>query len=186
MPIIVGNAGHCPGLDPGAVGPTGLQECDVSKDVTEKMLKFLSDVGYQTVFVQENELYDIARISNESGADLFISVHCNSAGSPQATGMEIFTTVGQTEADKVATLVMNQLANCEALKALPVRADWVDGDVDKEANFYVLRKTDAPAVLVELAFISNPNEEAILANPEHRTTIAAALARGISDCFLNK
>jgi N-acetylmuramoyl-L-alanine amidase len=64
---------------------------------------------------------------------------------------------------------------------LPVRGDWSDGDVDKEAGLYVLNNTDAPAVLVELAFISNPKEEAILASDEGKRMFAAAIARGVTD-----
>lgn len=178
--LIAGNAGHCPGLDSGAVGPNGLQEADVTRSVTKKMLQFLAEAGLDILFIQENELEDICAVSNASSADFFISVHCNSA-SADATGMEIFTTVGQTEADDFATYVLNQLATSEPLKNLPVRADWVDGDVDKESNFYVLRNTDCPAVLVELAFISNPDEEKILGDEAQQTLIAAALARGVTD-----
>ena len=179
--LIAGNAGHCPGLDSGAVGPNGLQEADVARSVTKKMLQFLAEAGLDILFIQENELETICSISNSANADFFISIHCNSAESQEATGMEIFTTVGQTEADLFATYVMNQLATSEPLKDLPVRADWVDGDVDKEANFYVVRNTNCPAVLVELAFISNPDEEKILGDEAQQTLIAAALARGVTD-----
>jgi N-acetylmuramoyl-L-alanine amidase len=181
MAKVAGNAGHCPGQDSGAVGPTGLQEADVAKDITEKVLSFVAAVGHETKFIQENELEDICRISNEWGADLFVSIHCNSAENPEANGMEIFTSKGQTYADPLATCIMNQLASSEPTSALNVRADYVDGDVDKEANFYVVRYTDAPATLVEVAFISNPSEEAMLADSEQRTKIAASIARGITD-----
>lgn len=186
MPLIAGNAGHCPGLDSGATGPNGLQEADVAKDITEKVLDFLSSVGWETKFIQENELQDICDISNEAKADFFVSIHCNSATSSEATGMEVFTTIGQTEADSIATFVMNQMQDSAPLSELPVRGDWVDGDVDKESNFYVLRNTDAPAILVEVAFISNPKEEAILADPTKRTLIAAAIARGVTDYWASK
>ncbi len=93
--------------------------------------------------------------------------------------MEIWTSRGLTKADRLATLIMAQMAG--EFPALPVRGDWSDGDVDKEARLYVLNGTDAPAVLVELAFISNPAEEAILASAEGKRMFAAAVARGVTD-----
>lgn len=86
---------------------------------------------------------------------------------------------GQTRADRLAMLIMSQMAG--EFPILPVRGDWSDGDVDKEAGLYVLQNTVAPAVLVELAFISNPNEEAILARAEGKRMFAAAIARGVTD-----
>ncbi|MDF2571099.1 MAG: cell wall hydrolase/autolysin [Sporomusa sp.] len=89
--------------------------------------------------------------------------------------MEIFTSRGQTQADELAMLIMAQMAG--EFPALPVRGDWTDGDIDKEAGLYVLDGIDAPAVLVELAFISNPAEEAILSSDDGKRMFAAAIAR---------
>jgi N-acetylmuramoyl-L-alanine amidase len=93
--------------------------------------------------------------------------------------MEIYTTPGQTAADSLAGCIMRQLEG--EFPALNVRGDWSDGDVDKEAGLYVLLHTDAPAVLIELAFISNEHEEALLRSPEAQRRYAAAIARGIID-----
>lgn len=102
-----------------------------------------------------------------------------SFSSAAATGMEIWTSRVQTRADRLAMLIMSQMAG--EFPILPVRGDWSEGDVDKEAGLYVLQNTVAPAVLVELAFISNPNEEAILARAEGKRMFAAAIARGVTD-----
>ena len=61
------------------------------------------------------------------------------------------------------------------------RSDYSDGDADKEARFYVLVHTDAPACLVEMAFISNDEEAALLADPDWQDTYARAIARGVTD-----
>jgi hypothetical protein len=66
---------------------------------------------------------------------------------------------------------------------VPVRKDLPDGDSDKEANFYVLRKTDMPAVLVELAFISNPQEEKLLASTEFQDAAAGSIAAAVKSYF---
>lgn len=173
------NQGHFPGIDPGAVGPSGLQEAVVVQDVGMRVVEYLNAVGHQAIAYQSDSLQDICNQANSWGADLIVSIHCNSFSSAAATGMEIWTSRGQTRADKLATLIMSQMAG--EFPTLPVRGDWSDGDVDKEAGLYVLINTDAPAVLVELAFISNPNEEAILASEEGKRMFAAAIARGVTD-----
>jgi len=183
--LIAGNAGHYPGLDSGAVGPNGLTEAFVVDDITRKFLKFLEDAGYQTLFIQENSLAAICKKANDANVDLFISIHCNGFTNPSANGMEIYTTTGNTQADPLATCIMEQLQKSEPTNKLAVRADWSDGDVDKEVNYYVLYYTKAPAVLVETAFITNPDEEAMLSDENNRTKIAAAIARGVTD-YLSK
>lgn len=83
------------------------------------------------------------------------SVHANAGG---GTGWEIFTSFGQTKSDKVAGVFIKHFLK------LPLRhrADWSDGDGDKEANFYVLTRTKCPAVLMEYGFMDNPKDYAYL------------------------
>ncbi|MCL6559611.1 MAG: N-acetylmuramoyl-L-alanine amidase, partial [Firmicutes bacterium] len=100
---------------------------------------------------------------------------------PQAKGMEVWTTRGQTGADSVAESVANALI--AAFPDMVFRADMSDGDKDKEANFYVLRYTDAPAVLVELGFITNPTEEAMLEMPDYQAKAARVIAEGVAGYF---
>ena len=179
MANFVINAGHAPNgkPDPGAVGQTGLRECDVTLDVANEAAQFLRAVGHGAKVVQSDDLDEVCAAAD--GADFFVSVHCNAAGATSARGMEIFTSRGVTRADKLATFIMNQMAG--DFPKLPVRADWSDGDVDKEAGLYVLIHTDCPAVLVELAFISNLEDEKILASAKGKTMFAAAIARGCTD-----
>ena len=171
------NAGHCPGLDSGAVGPTGVQEADVAKAVAEKVCQRLTDMGHEVLFVQENELETICQQANDFGSDRVVSIHCNSAENPQANGVEAFTTRGETGADPIASSIL-ECINAE-FPFLSLRADYSDGDPDKEAGFYVLRYTDAPAVLVEMAFISNPEEEALLGSQDGQDGFAKAIANGL-------
>ncbi|MCM0759622.1 N-acetylmuramoyl-L-alanine amidase [Sporomusa sphaeroides DSM 2875] len=174
------NPGHAPGgfPDPGAVGPSGLRESDVNADVAAMAADYLRAAGCEVMVYQSNSLADICNQANAWGADAVVSIHCNSF-SATATGMEIFTSRGYTKADDLATLIMSQMSG--EFPVLPVRSDWSDGDVDKEAGLYVLIHTEAPAVLVELAFISNPAEEAILASYEGKRKFAASIARGVTD-----
>lgn len=174
------NAGHAPGgvPDPGAVGPSGVRESDVTAAVAAQVVQYLTAAGCEAMAYQSDSLQGICDAANNWGADVVVSIHCNSFNA-ESTGMEIWTSRGQTPADELATLIMAQMAG--EFPTLPVRGDWSDGDVDKEAGLYVLIHTEAPAVLVEMAFISNPVEEAILANEQGQQMFAAAIARGVTD-----
>lgn len=167
------NAGHYPGKDSGAVGKTGLQEANVVKDIAKLVMSYLQKVGYDVLFVQENELYQIVDASNTYEADLFISIHCNAAENRSAKGTETFCYRFGTKGEKLARSIQNRMIN-------------ILGTVDrgvKEANFAVLKNTDCPAVLVETAFISNAEDEALLGSYNGKDSFARAIALGITDYY---
>lgn len=179
MKILI-NAGHAPnGIpDPGAVGPTGLRECDVTARVGALVQQYLLAVGVQADYIQHDDLAYICDVANSSRYDLFLSIHCNSFND-KAEGIEVFTSHGLTYADYFATALMAQVH--QTFPGLLVRSDWTDGDVDKERALYVLTHTDMPAVLFELPFISNPKEEEWLRNADNLDEVAKAFARGVTD-----
>lgn len=177
------NPGHCVGIDPGAVGPNGVEEAVVVKDIAYLTKEYLEAAGVEVEILQDDSLENICQKANESYADLFLSLHCNASDNPQANGTEIFTSRGETAADYFATCLMRQFNN--TFPDIWVRSDYSDGDVDKEAGFYVLNNTNMPAALMELAFISNPFEEAFLSNRLNQDEIAKALARGVTDYLQN-
>lgn len=170
MKIVI-NGGHCPGLDSGAVGASGLQEAVVARDIMKRTANYLRAVGYEVLEVQENELYQITNASNAFGADLFASIHCNAAGNTSAKGTETFCYQFGGKSERLANCIQNQIVSS---------LGTVDRGI-KEGNFAVLRNTDCPAVLVETAFISNLQDEALLADENKRDQFAAAFARGITD-----
>lgn len=191
MPKICLDPGHAGGnTDPGAVSAaTGLQEADVNLSIASQVKKYLEAVGYEVLMTRtkpEEPVTDSlgyrCDLANNWAADLVISIHCNSAASEQAHGTEIYTTRGETEGDRLATCIINQVTS--TFPDLELRADWDDGDPDKEQNFYMLRYTDAPAALLEMAFISNPDEAEMLADPTWQREMSRAVARGISDYYL--
>lgn len=165
------NGGHYPGLDSGAVGITGLQEATVTKDIMKRMAQYLRAVWYDVLEVQENELYEITDASNAFGAELFISIHCNSSTSTSARGTETYCYQFGGIGEKLAQCIQAQIINS---------LSTVDRGV-KTANFAVLRDTDCPAVLVETAFISNKEDEILLSDSTKRDEFAKAIARGITD-----
>ena len=106
-----------------------------------------------------------------------MSLHCNAAVSREAHGFEIWTSRGHTRADSLASCI--SAAWSKEFPTMHIRADWSDGDVDKESGFYVLVNTKMPAVLLETGFVTNAKEAKLLAHPGYQRRIAESMAAGI-------
>ena len=177
-PKIVLDPGHG-GKDPGAVSPGGIKEKDINLAVAKKLAAKLS--SYADVYLtrwtdkelgnsDKEDLGARVNLANSLKADVFVSIHCNSASNPTAQGMEVYTLPGRGPADELAQAIIDAWA--EVFPGRPVRGH-------KEANFYVLQETSMPAVLVELGFLSNPEEEKLLANEDFQVKAADALVLAI-------
>ncbi|MEG0580391.1 MAG: N-acetylmuramoyl-L-alanine amidase, partial [Niameybacter sp.] len=115
-------------------------------------------------------LSERTKLANAAKADYFISIHCNSFEKPSANGTEtfIYTSVDNNTID-FANHVHQELVDATGLRDRGI----------KSANFAVLRETSMPAILVELAFISNPEEEELLTNDEWLDKVAEGIVKGI-------
>jgi N-acetylmuramoyl-L-alanine amidase len=167
------------GSDPGAIGPAGTKEADLVLTVGKRCKETLEAAGVDVCESREGRefvsLGARALASNSYGADLFLSIHANSAASPVAAGFEAFTSPGPTEADHFATALLQTFAGRWPDRTF--RRDVRDGDPDKEARFTVLTATRAPAVLFELGFVSNPSEEQWMLR--NRIGLGDTLAEGV-------
>ena len=187
MKIIIdpGHAGRT--VDPGAVNAAvGLQEADITLIVSRLVESHLIAAGYEVKLTrtdweqaESDDLSYRTALANDWDADAFISIHCNSAASPSAEGYEVWTSPGDTQGDVLASCIYNQIAAEFPDRA--GRSDYSDGDSDKESRFYVLVYTNAPACLVEIAFISNDDEAALLAVAAWQDRYAKTIAKGIAD-----
>lgn len=169
------NAGHAPNgnPDPGACG-CGLRESDVAAQVAHLVEGYLISAGCEVATLQSDSLSEITNAANEWGADVFVSIHCNSAASEFARGVETFSYPGSVGGRDVAGCIQRQIVGAFG----EIDPDFPDRGL-KEANFYVVRNTDMPACLVELAFISNEEDAALL--KYHADDFARAIARGVTD-----
>lgn len=169
---IVVDPGHG-GSDPGAIGPNGLQEKDVVLKVGLKVRDLLESYGYTVVMTRKTDIYvslqERCDIANNSEADFFISIHNNSFGNSSAHGTETFSYYSNDLGAQLARSIQNNL----------VSALGRYNRGHKTADFYVLRNTKMPSALAELAFISNPTEEALLKTDEFQTKAAKAIVQGI-------
>lgn len=172
------DAGHG-GKDPGALSPTGLKEADVALTLSGMVATRLEphmEVKQTRTTDTYLTLTSRANIANDWKADLFVSIHLNSAES-HASGFEVFTSHGQTDSDVAATHIFRTyMSKFPGMKA---RVDLGDGDPDKEAKFTVLTKTKKAAVLVETEFIHTPEGDAFFRDPSNLDLIADGIAEGI-------
>ena len=105
---------------------------------------------------------------------VLISLHSNAG---RGTGIEIWTARGQTRSDKFATVIGEQVSR--DFEDVVFRQDFMDGDMDKEADFYILKYTHCPAVLPEFMFYDNYDDFLKLENPEFRARYVKSLLTAI-------
>lgn len=136
--------------------------------------------------VKEDDPRDISlshrvRVANkfDPRETIFVSIHCNASLSHNATGFEIFTTKGTTKSDLLATDIGNAVEVSLGKFDVRFRKDMSDGDLDKEADFYVLRKTKCPAVLIECGFFDYRPDFELLKDPIFQSDLASFIYTGI-------
>ncbi len=114
----------------------------------------------------------------ESGNNAYlVSIHANAGG---GTGWEIFTSIGQTSSDEIAEEFCKAFDTIEDHRG---RKDYSDGDMDKESNFYVLRKTIGPAILIEVGFMDNEVDYKKLWDSSFREIIINKITNTILDLY---
>jgi N-acetylmuramoyl-L-alanine amidase len=136
--------------------------------------------------VNENDPRDLSlpyrvRVANrfDPNETIFVSIHSNASSSHQGRGFEIYTTRGETLSDILATSIGEKVAEFYSQIQLNLRFDFEDGDLDKEIDFYVLRKTQCPAVLLECLFFDNWEDYQYLNNPEFQRDFAWHVYKGL-------
>jgi N-acetylmuramoyl-L-alanine amidase len=176
---IVIDPGHG-GTDPGGVG-TGMQEKNVVLDVSQRFKKLLDadsadDAGggkWTSLMTRNSDVFVSlaarSAYSNNQNADRFMSIHSNAFGDTSANGIETFSLSGTGTGANLRNLVQAEM----------VSAWGLTNRGNKTANFAVLRDTAAPAVLHELAFITNANDAAKLGSATERQKAAVAHLRAL-------
>lgn len=174
--IIVIDPGHG-GKDPGATTKIGVYEKDIALAVALKVGALLKD--YEVVYTREEDVYvglaERALIANQVSADLFVSVHCNSAPNASANGMEVYVhTTHSAASTRAAHAIYDRLLPASGLRGRGVKAN----------DYAVLRETSMPAVLVELGFVSNEGDRAKLISEGWQDRAAEAIVAGIMEVMV--
>lgn len=175
---IVIDPGHG-GYDSGAVGPNKTKEKDINLSIALKLGTLLEKQNVQILYTRKtdkvswpsNEVDDLTarnKISNDYKPNYYVSIHCNSAGST-ISGIETYTYSFGGKSEKLAKDVQAELIKSTGLNNRGV----------KLGNFQVIRETDAPSILTEIGFISNPDEETLLNSDDYQNKCAEAIANAI-------
>ena len=173
--------------DPGAVGPTGLTERDVVMDISNKLAGILEEKGAEVILTRNGSstnltLHGRAQLANSLDADLFVSVHANASPNRDIAGTSTFFYAPEDnprlgpqrfQRTRLAQLVQQSMVEHGGRRDIGI----------EQRPFVVIRETNMPSILVEAAFISNPTEEQLLADPEFRARIAKGIAEGIERYF---
>ncbi len=187
--IVYLDAGHG-GYDPGA-SYFGISEKSLTLAIQSRVKAKLEAEGYQVVTTRTSDTYvdltDRSRAANASESDIFVSIHINAAGSFDVQGIETYyyqpfaeypSRINATyHANPTRLSMSDTLAN--AIQSSLINATGAQNQGVKRQTFAVLRETTAPAVLLELGFLSNPQEAARLNTSAYQETLANAIVAGI-------
>ena len=184
--VIVIDPGHGYGkvvgkLDPGAIG--NVTEQSVNLAVSKILEQKLTAMGATVVRLKTESEFILTEtrptVARSYGADMFISLHCNSGTNEQAHGVEVyyFTPFSQPLAKYINDNLVSYYDN-------KVYADGTNSNRgDKYSYYWVTLQQDFPSVLVEMGFITNERECMVMANPTHQDSIAQSIADGVKAYF---
>ena len=191
--VVYLDAGHG-GYDPGA-SYFGISEKSLTLAIQSRVKAKLEAEGYQVVTTRTSDTYvdltDRSRAANASESDIFVSIHINASGSSAAQGIETYYYQPYAEypsrinatyhANPTRLSMSDTLAN--AIQSSLINATGAQNQGVKRQTFAVLRETTAPAVLLELGFLSNPQEAARLNTSAYQETLANAIVAGIKSYY---
>ena len=167
MAKIVINAGHTKFSS--GVGASGfLIESEETRKIAYELMKLLADSKHEVVPAvfdrSSDNLKETVTLANNEGADLFVSIHLNAGG---GNGCEVYTWNGKKTTQAVTI--------CNELKKLGFK----DRGIKKNNSLYVLKKTEMPALLIEVCFVDN-KQDYELYKKVGVNAIAQAIYKGIT------
>lgn len=170
---IVLDAGHG-GVDPGTCGSQGAREKEITLDITMRLKNLLEEVGTEVVLTRTEDkyisLFERPWLANFVMGDLFLSIHCNSYVSDRGIrGTEIFYYQGRPSAKQIAGQILEKLTKLTGLTSRGARSN----------NYVVLNDTQMPAILAEVGYLSNFEEETLLNQETFRAQVALGIFQGL-------
>ncbi len=179
---VVIDAGHnAKNIDTGAIG-NGLFEQNITWEIANKLKDHLERNGFEVIMTRPQKTTSLGKsvaeslqkrvdIANRNNADFFISIHCNAG---EASGTETYCYQLGGEGEELAKIVQEKVVKATGLTDRGVKTD----------NLYVIKHTIMPAILLETAFIDNPNDAKLLADEKGQDLFAVAVAQAL--CKLKK
>lgn len=182
-PTVVIDPGHG-GTDRGAREKWPYcEEKRVSLLTSRLIKKHLDHLGYKVIMTRDSDIFiplsKRVEIAKAAACSIFVSIHFNSSRNASAKGIEIFFC--DQKSDPQRSKLSKKLADFILPKL--IRRTEANSRGVKKGNFYVIRETSMPAILIEGGFISNPEERAQLKLSEYQEKIARGVAEGIDHYF---
>jgi N-acetylmuramoyl-L-alanine amidase len=182
--VVVIDAGHG-GRDPGAAGIGGVLEKDVVLAISRRLAdRLLARLPVSVLLTRADDSFvPIERRLplEDDGAVVFVSLHANACAEPSARGLEVFFGGGQVRtASTGATDSRAALLGRTISRALAARVGGVRGDA-RPAGFHVLVHNPVPSVLVEVGYLTHPEEAARTQDPAYQELLADALVDGVAE-----
>ena len=219
--VVAVDPGHG-GVDPGAIGRSGVYEKRLTLQVARSVRRELQATGrYKVVLTRDRDVFVRLRhrveIARDAGAELFLSLHADSIENRRVRGGSVYTlsetasdaeaaalAAKENKADLIAGIdlsgenplvatILIDLAQRESMNLSAQFANFLVGELARTgrlvrkahryAGFAVLKAPDVPAVLVELGYLSNREDERLLRQRAHHQKIAAAVVRAVDRYF---
>jgi len=180
--IVIIDAGHG-GTDPGAVGYDSngkavAYESHINLAIAKRTQAKLIQNGIEVIMTRSTDdfitLGDRAEIENLSNCDMFVSIHCNSIDNAKIAGTQVYYHPSSERGTLLAENIYDKLVDITGLAPKKTQ---------NGSHLFVIRKTLSPAVLVETAFISNPEDRKYLLSESGQEDIANAIVQGIVKTF---
>lgn len=188
--IVVIDAGHG-GYDPGAITAQGLYEKEINLQMAKRVGELLKPSGIQVILTREEDIDYVPEgtqgrqtrkqadlnyrinLAKQSNAETFISLHLNATQTGRSSGAETFYQNQSEEGKKLAENIQEEL----------IKVPGMNRRIAKPGDFYIIKNTPMPAVIVELGYISNPKERVKLQQAWYQDQLARSVAKGIAKYF---
>ena len=191
--VVIVDAGHG-SPDEGAESSNGVTEATINLKIALKLKSLLEQSGCTVILTRsdENAIYNAesntihekkvsdlknrVKIGNESGADIFVSIHLNKIAQSQYKGWQTFYKQNNEESKRLATCIQEALNESiqKENNRKPVQLNTV----------YLMKNVQIPITIVECGFLSNPEEEIFLQTDEYQEKLAWGIYNGINDYFM--
>lgn len=181
--VIVIDAGHG-GFDPGKVSKDNTLEKDINLSISKKLQNYLEQSGSFVLNTRvddsalsntkRQDLSERKKLANEEGTDLFISIHQNSFPKESVKGAQVFYYGDSEKSEALAKSIQNRLKELDSSNNREAKAN---------KEYYLLKKTSVPSIIIECGFLSSPEEKNKLISEEYQEKLAWAIYMGILDYY---
>jgi len=188
--VVMLDPGHG-GYDPGAVSSQGIYEKAINLQIAQRVKEMLRPSGIEVFLTREEDLdyvpngvkgkttrkqIDLNRrieMANEEKADILVSLHVNATVTGQNSGAETFYHYKSESGKRLAELIQQEM----------IKITGMNRRIAKPGDFYIIKNSNMPTVIVEVGYLSSPKEQKKLQQTWYQEQLSRAIAKGIANYF---